>query len=150
MKKNLYSVGLSYLPNRLNRYLDLLLIFIIYNSLYYVHRFIMLWSQIHYLSVLEVFNIVTPVTTAVIREVITIVRITMSIESEISKLLWTGFLVQITKDCQTVYRRVWSDVNWKWHSSHRSIPHSLIHFSKHVRCILPTDPIKTNKIFLLL
>jgi len=91
-----------------------------------------------------------PITTDVIRQAITIVNTTMTIESEISKLRWTGFLVQITKDCQTVYRRVWSDVNWKRHSSHRSIPHSLIHLSKHVRCILPTDPIQTDKMFLLM
>jgi len=60
----------------------------------------------HYLSVFEVLNTVMPITTDVIRQASTIVRTTITIESDISKLRCTGFLVQIIKDCQTVYRRV--------------------------------------------
>lgn len=60
----------------------------------------------HYLSVFEVLNTVMPITTDVIRQAITTVRTIITIESDISKLRWTGFLVQIIKDCQTVYRRV--------------------------------------------
>lgn len=63
-------------------------------------------TENHYLSVFEVLNTVMPITTDVIRQAITTVRTIITIESDISKLLWTGFLVQIIKDCQTVYRRV--------------------------------------------